>query len=71
MATVTAGGLHHGLVTPNGVVDTAAPPLVIPYRKDSATRTSAGQTAPPVAVDDCHFRMLKARGRSGSPTATS
>ncbi|MFI5682364.1 DNA cytosine methyltransferase [Streptomyces sp. NPDC051636] len=59
LATVTAGGNHHG--------------LVIPFRKGSvpkrtseplhtlSTRDSAGLLRPAVKIEDCHFRMLQWR----------
>ncbi|WP_344455826.1 DNA cytosine methyltransferase [Actinocorallia aurantiaca] len=74
LATVTAGGNHHFLVTPDQrpeEVDRHA--LVIPYRAGNlptttasplhtvATRDSMSLVRPEVAVEDCRFRMLKAR----------
>lgn len=58
LATITAGGNHHG--------------LVIPYRKGSAkptsdpiltlgTRDSAALVRPARSVEDCHFRMIQPR----------
>jgi DNA (cytosine-5)-methyltransferase 1 len=96
LATVTAGGNHHALITPPFVVknyggycapkSTVVPidrplgtittsdhhALVIPYRRGKAkttaeplhtvaTRDSAALVQPAIEVEDCHYRMLKAR----------
>jgi DNA (cytosine-5)-methyltransferase 1 len=61
LASITAGGNHHGLVIPyrKGAPTTTAHPL-----HTIATRESAGlvlgSDAPPedIALEDCYFRML-------------
>src|SRR5581483_11872119 len=76
LATVTAGGLHHGLTVPPGdlgdMPDRAA--LVIPFRRGAkpyppgqqplstvATREQHGLMAAGIDVQDCRFRMLSPR----------
>lgn len=58
LATVTAGGNHHGLVIPyrNAAVKTTSEPLHTLSTKDSAGLL---RTAP--AVEDCYFRMIQPR----------
>lgn len=59
LATVTAGGNHHGLVIPfrsgNRPTTTAAPLHTM------STKDSAGLLAPAPSVEDCHFRMVQPR----------
>ncbi|WP_172387153.1 DNA cytosine methyltransferase [Streptomyces sp. MNP-20] len=73
LASVTAQGNHHGLVTHDGrVPDQANTTLVVPYRKAAvktaaepvhtlSTRDSAALVRSAPRVDDCYFRMLKPR----------
>lgn len=58
LATVTAGGNHHGLVIPyrNTVPRTTADPLHTVDTKDSA-----GLLRPAAEVENCHFRMVQPR----------
>jgi DNA (cytosine-5)-methyltransferase 1 len=58
LATVTAGGNHHGLVVPYRNAD--ARPADQPLHT-LATRDSAALVGPAVAVEDCTFRMLTPR----------
>lgn len=57
LATITAGGNHHGLTVPPGAVPSHTGELVIPYRKNKATT----HAAPTIDVADCRFRMLQPR----------
>ncbi|MFE4305623.1 DNA cytosine methyltransferase [Streptomyces sp. NPDC056891] len=73
LASVTAQGNHHGLVTHAGrVPEQARNTLVVPYRKSAvktaaepvhtlSTRDSAALVRSAPAVEDCYFRMLKPR----------
>lgn len=72
LATVTAGGNHHGLtIPPGGTPGADRRALVIPYRKGNAKTTAepvhtqttrgAAPIRPDIAVEDCHFRMLQPR----------
>lgn len=58
LATVTAGGNHHGLVIPyrNAAAKTTAEPL-----HTLSTKDSAGLLRTAAAVEDCHFRMVQPR----------
>ncbi|MFB7866972.1 DNA cytosine methyltransferase [Streptomyces sp. NPDC056069] len=58
LATVTAGGNHHGLVIPyrNAAPKTTAEPMLTLGTKDSA-----GLLDPAPAVEDCYFRMVQPR----------
>lgn len=72
LATVTAGGNHHGLTIPPGAHTSAHHRLVVPYRKAKttttgaplhtlATRDSAALVRPAIDIAECHFRMLQPR----------
>ncbi|MEV7279705.1 DNA cytosine methyltransferase [Streptomyces sp. NPDC093111] len=73
LASITAQGNHHGLVTHNGhVPEQARNTLVIPYRKAAvktavepihtlSTRDSAALLRSAPNIEDCYFRMLKPR----------
>lgn len=74
LATVTAGGNHHALISPPGTEPADGFGLVIPYRAGNrptttrqplhtvATRESAALVHPvKVTAEECRFRMLKAR----------
>jgi DNA (cytosine-5)-methyltransferase 1 len=58
LATVTAGGNHHGLVIPyrNAAAKTTGEPL-----HTLSTKDSAGLLHPAPAVEDCYFRMIQPR----------
>lgn len=59
LATVTAGGNHHGLVIPyrKGLAKTTGEPLLTLATKDSAGLLQG----PAPEVEDCYFRMLQPR----------
>ncbi|MCM2388816.1 DNA cytosine methyltransferase, partial [Streptomyces sp. CWNU-1] len=59
LATVTAGGNHHGLVIPFRKGST--PKHVAEPLHTLSTRDSAGLVRPAVDIEDCHFRMLQWR----------
>jgi DNA (cytosine-5)-methyltransferase 1 len=63
LATVTAGGNHHGLVIPyrNANPRPADQPL-----HTLATRDSAAIVRPAVEIEDCYFRMLGPREQLGA-----
>lgn len=63
LATVTAGGNHHGLVIPyrNAAPKTTGEPL-----HTLATHDSAALLRPAVEVEDCYFRMLAPREQLGA-----
>jgi DNA (cytosine-5)-methyltransferase 1 len=74
VATVAAGGNHHGLVVPPGELgEVSFPTLVIPYRKGAkphlptqpistvATREQHAVLKTAVAVEECRYRMLRPR----------
>lgn len=63
LATVTAGGNHHGLVIPyrNAAPKTTGEPL-----HTLATHDSAALVRPAVEVEDCYFRMLAPREQLGA-----
>ncbi|NEA72775.1 DNA cytosine methyltransferase [Streptomyces sp. SID13588] len=58
LATVTAGGNHHGLVIPyrNAAPKSTGDPL-----HTLATRDSAALVGPAPEIEDCYFRMLQPR----------
>jgi DNA (cytosine-5)-methyltransferase 1 len=77
VASVTAGGNHHGLTVPPGAMAQATeltfPTLVIPYRKGSkahrtdqpvsalTTREQHGLLRSAISIDECRYRMLRPR----------
>lgn len=63
LATVTAGGNHHGLVVPyrKGHARPADQPM-----HTLATRDSGALVRPAVEVEDCYFRMLAPREQLGA-----
>lgn len=73
LATVTAGGTHHGLTTPPGAPVGYARGLVIPYYRTGKARSTQAPldtvttrdrfalVGAVMSVEDCTFRMLKPR----------
>lgn len=72
LGTITAGGNHHFLTTPPDTITSGEWGLVVPYRRGKAkttaeplhtvaTKDSAGLLKPAVDVQECRYRMLKAR----------
>jgi DNA (cytosine-5)-methyltransferase 1 len=65
LATVTAGGNHHGLVIPyrRGTAKTTGEPVhTIATRESAGLVLAAARPDPgPAGVEDCHFRMLGPR----------
>ncbi|NUP36369.1 MAG: DNA cytosine methyltransferase [Streptomyces sp.] len=64
LASITAGGNHHGLVIPyrRGCATTTGTPLHTIATRESAGVVLAADTTPPqLAVEDCYFRMLSPR----------
>ncbi|WP_037609481.1 DNA cytosine methyltransferase [Streptacidiphilus rugosus] len=64
LATITAGGNHHGLVIPyrRGSAKTTAEPVhTIATRESAALVLGADTTAAEIAIEDCWFRMLSPR----------
>ncbi|WP_306320527.1 MULTISPECIES: DNA cytosine methyltransferase [unclassified Streptomyces] len=64
LASITAGGNHHGLVIPyrkGGSTTTAVPLHTIATRESAGVVLGAEDTPDEIAIEDCYFRMLSPR----------
>lgn len=64
LATITAGGNHHGLVVPyrRGAAKTTGEPLHTVATRESAGLILGADSAPAeIALEDCYYRMLSPR----------